>query len=501
MRGSAAAACLVVAAVLSAVPSPLRAGFAPPAESLPPISYHPGHRDSILVFAAHPDDETLGAGGLISAAARAGARVTIVIFTNGDGYIEGVDRGFRTLLSTPAKFIEYGKARQLEALAAAGRLGVAAPRVVFLGYPDRGLTVLWGSAWGCDRPYMSPYTRRTHSPYPLTYRVGVAYCGQNVFEDVEAVLRHERPTVVVVHHADDSHRDHWAAEAFVTAALEHLALAGETWARSARVFRYLVHHGAWPRPGIYAPDLLLEPPPDLRAARSGWAQYPLDQAAEDAKWSAVLEYHTQVQLLRPYLLSFVRRNELFDLSPPVQPSWVGDEILPPAAPEIWDRLSPVIQAAGPGSLLQVAEGSAVLDSVAIGQAPDTLYIALRLRRPAIREVQYRMELRLFYRDGHMARLLLRFHAPRFLVATHLRDDDLPLPPGAEARSVGPRVDVTLPLAGLGRPASVFLHVVTLSPFRTVVDRTPWTMIRLEIPESGAFIRREIGVTLLDVRTA
>jgi hypothetical protein len=42
--------------------------------------------------------------------------------------------------------------------------------------------------------------------------------------------------------------------------------------------------------------------------------------------------------------------------------------------------------------------------------------------------------------------------------------------------------------------------VTLSPFRTVVDRTPWTMIRLDMPESGAFILREMGATLVDVRT-
>ncbi len=478
------AACLVVAAVLSANPAPLRAGSASIAETLPPTPYHPARGDSILVFGAHPDDETLGAGGFIAASTSLGARVTIAIFTNGDGYIAGLDAGYRTLFSTPAKFIEYGKARQQEALGAAARLGIPSSRVVFLGYPDRGLAVLWGRAWSCARPYTSPYTRRARSPYPLSYRAQGAYCGENVLEDVEALLRRERPTAVVVHHPADTHRDHWAADAFVTAALEHLALQGEPWAQTVRVFHYLVRHGAWPLPQTYAPDLSLWPPPDLQTVHSGWFRYPLAQTEEDAKRRAVLEYRSQTELLRTYMLSFVRRNELFDLFKPIHPPWVGRGALPLAAPELWDQLPSAIQLPASGSLLEAAEGSANLVSVAVAQDPDHLLIAVRLRKSVIREVQYRLELRLFYLDGRMARLLLRFRVPQFLSAEHVRDNDLALPPGAAARSFGRRIEMALPLASLGHPASVYLHVATLSPLRTLVDRTPWTMFLVEIPESG-----------------
>ena len=38
----------------------------------------------LVVVAAHPDDETLGAGGLIAQAARAGIPVTVVVLTNGE---------------------------------------------------------------------------------------------------------------------------------------------------------------------------------------------------------------------------------------------------------------------------------------------------------------------------------------------------------------------------------------------------------------------------------
>jgi LmbE family N-acetylglucosaminyl deacetylase/SAM-dependent methyltransferase len=44
----------------------------------------PGCGDHLVVLAAHPDDETLGAGGLIATASAAGARVTVVVATDGE---------------------------------------------------------------------------------------------------------------------------------------------------------------------------------------------------------------------------------------------------------------------------------------------------------------------------------------------------------------------------------------------------------------------------------
>lgn len=488
-----AAALLMAAAVFAAAADGIRAApspapaAAPPStgETLPALSYHPGRGDTVLVFAAHPDDETLGPGGFIHSATAAGARVVVVIFTNGDGYIEGVDLGFHTLFSTPARFIQYGKARQREALAAAARLGVPASRVVFLGYPDRGLAVLWGLRWDCRQPYKSPYTQRDRSAYSLTYRPGSLYCGESVLADVRALLRREAPTAIVVHHPEDTHRDHWAAEAFVTFALESLSLAGEAWTRSVRVYRYLVHHGTWPTPAAYAPDLYLRPPRDLWAGHPAWwMEYPLSQADEEAKLQAALEYHSQVQLLRLYVLSFVRRDDLFDLYPPVHPTGVEDAALPLGVPDAWTRLPPLIHVSGPGSLVRATEGSAILDSIAIGQSPDRLFLAVRLRRPVIREVQYRFELRLLYADGRTARLLARFEPPRFLSADRSRPEDLALPAGAAARSFGPRIDVALPTAGLGDPPSLYLHVLTVGPLRRVVDQAPWRLVRLRRTVSG-----------------
>ncbi|KQQ26856.1 PIG-L deacetylase family protein [Frondihabitans sp. Leaf304] len=44
-----------------------------------------GGIDHVIVFAAHPDDETLGAGGLLASARSAGIAVTFVVVTDGSG--------------------------------------------------------------------------------------------------------------------------------------------------------------------------------------------------------------------------------------------------------------------------------------------------------------------------------------------------------------------------------------------------------------------------------
>src|SRR3954451_20581648 len=45
----------------------------------------PAHAD-VLVVAPHPDDDVLGAGGVIQQALAIGKSVVVVFMTNGDGY-------------------------------------------------------------------------------------------------------------------------------------------------------------------------------------------------------------------------------------------------------------------------------------------------------------------------------------------------------------------------------------------------------------------------------
>lgn len=77
----------------------------------------------LVVVAPHPDDETLGAGGLMATAAAAGRAVTVVVVTDGEAGA-----------ATPTP--DLGRRRRKELREALRALGVTAPRVVFLAYPD-----------------------------------------------------------------------------------------------------------------------------------------------------------------------------------------------------------------------------------------------------------------------------------------------------------------------------------------------------------------------------
>ncbi|HLL52387.1 MAG TPA: PIG-L family deacetylase, partial [Myxococcaceae bacterium] len=82
-------------------------------------------RRGAMVFAPHPDDETLGCGGTILRKRRAGAEVRIAFLTDGAAsHAHLVPREALRAL------------REREALEAAGALGVEASRVCWLGFPD-----------------------------------------------------------------------------------------------------------------------------------------------------------------------------------------------------------------------------------------------------------------------------------------------------------------------------------------------------------------------------
>jgi LmbE family N-acetylglucosaminyl deacetylase len=82
----------------------------------------------LVVVAPHPDDESLGCGGLIAAATSDGIPVRIVVVSDGAG-------SHPNSVSYPPARLR--RLRESEALTAAAELGVSADAVAFLGLPDR----------------------------------------------------------------------------------------------------------------------------------------------------------------------------------------------------------------------------------------------------------------------------------------------------------------------------------------------------------------------------
>ncbi len=91
----------------------------------------------VLVVAPHPDDETIGCAGAILALRRTGARVEVLVVTDGAA-------SHRLSVSHPPA--RLARVRSRETRAACAVLGVRAGQITMLGAPDGGLDTLGRSA-------------------------------------------------------------------------------------------------------------------------------------------------------------------------------------------------------------------------------------------------------------------------------------------------------------------------------------------------------------------
>ncbi len=100
----------------------------------------PNKQDRLLVFAPHPDDESLMAGGLIQRTLSCGGRAAVVFVTDGDNnpWVQRVAE--RRVFLGPDFRKRLGKRRRQEARAALATLGLPASQATFLAFPDRMIT-------------------------------------------------------------------------------------------------------------------------------------------------------------------------------------------------------------------------------------------------------------------------------------------------------------------------------------------------------------------------
>ncbi len=197
--------------------------------------------ETLLVFAPHQDDETLGCGGLIIQAVDAGAIVHVVFITDGCHSHPGHPE------VSPAQLTEM---RAREARAAADILGVPSQNLLFLGAPDGRL------------PHLGA-RERTH-----------------LVEHMRGLIKSLNPDCVFVCSALDGSSEHEAA-----CELVGRASAG----RPTRVFEYLV----WSQ---WSPRLL------LRVLRASHEVYRCELSEESAalKRAAINAYRSQVEPSPPW---------------------------------------------------------------------------------------------------------------------------------------------------------------------------------------------------------
>jgi LmbE family N-acetylglucosaminyl deacetylase len=149
--------------------------------SVPDFSSH----SRLLLFAPHPDDESLACSIVLQRAVRAGAAVRVVYVTDGDDNPwpqRVLERKWR-LNATDRR--RWGRLRRTEALAALRVLGVNGSAARFLALPDQKLTAMLM----CD--------------------------GQSALERFAGIIADWRPTDLLMPSAFDTHPDHSALAVMV----------------------------------------------------------------------------------------------------------------------------------------------------------------------------------------------------------------------------------------------------------------------------------------------
>ncbi|HHY44055.1 MAG TPA: PIG-L family deacetylase [Coprothermobacter sp.] len=267
--------------------------------------------DRVLVFAPHPDDESLAAGGLIWMAKEQGKQVKVVIMTNGDCFTRGVEAYLYQIKPKPQTYLQYGEQRQLETITSLTSLGIAQSDVIFLGFPDKGLAKLWQGVWG-DVPYRSSCTGYTQVPYDHSFKPGAPFTAPELISLIKTVILSYMPTSVLVTDSSDANSDHWATSNFVMTAL--LQMESFDKAYSPKVFTYVIHSGYWQTmPASKHLKEVLYPPKYFLVEGYRWYSLALSQTAKQMKVKAISNYHTQETVMPQFLQNFERPNELFNL--------------------------------------------------------------------------------------------------------------------------------------------------------------------------------------------
>jgi len=279
----------------------------PPAQTPPPPMLDVPAGTRLLVIAPHPDDEVLGAGGLMQRVKATGGAVRVVYLTDGDGYPEGVKEEDHVEAPTARDYLGYGKQRRREARAALVRLGLADAFQTFLGFPDGGLCMLTRVYWSERRAaYRSPYTRLNRPPKGEMLLQKTQYRGEDLSQELALIIGDFKPTMIAVPRREDQHADHCAAWYFLNDALNDVRRVHPEFTTDE--INYIVHFNTWP---FEEEGPRLDPPPGLRGGASGWMRLALTPAETRSKRQALRRFTTQMHVMDWFLDGFARSNEVF----------------------------------------------------------------------------------------------------------------------------------------------------------------------------------------------
>jgi LmbE family N-acetylglucosaminyl deacetylase len=293
----------------------------------------------VLVFAPHPDDESLGCAGVLAQAVKQGKTAKVVLITGGDAF-----RTMAALITKkpvnqlgPEDAMTLTRFRQSQALQAITTMGLKASDLIMLGYPDGG---------GTERIYMAKdavpirnnFTQKNETYaviqkdyHTATHGSPAPYIRASVLGDMVELLKTLRPKQIYVT-SETEGGDHGASMRFVRDAAREVGFKGE-------FYTYVIHGvaGEWAWPYGPTPDQPFaahkydNSQGHVRGAPLGWIdlpfgvpwppphRVPLSKDLVEIKAKAIKAHSSHLEgaadpaMVRElkYLESFVKSEEIF----------------------------------------------------------------------------------------------------------------------------------------------------------------------------------------------
>ncbi len=418
--------------------------------------------DRVLVLAPHPDDETIGACGVIQRALAAGSKVKVVLFTNGDNNEFAFIVYEKRVVFKKAEFLRLGEVRRKESLLAMASLGLSHDNVVLLGYPDFGTMEILTKYWKTPKPYKSLLTRVNKVAYPEAMSPGAPYVGESVLKDLEKVLSDFRPTKIFVSHPLDTNRDHRSLYLFLQVALWNL----EGKLTRLAVHPYLVHIAGWPKPRGHHPELALQPPEKLKNCGVFWQKLELTGEEAKKKYDTVSFYKSQIEYNPPYLFSFARKNELFGDFPVIKLQDSKTDAMG------W------FEVGVPEENQEEEEPKASLSTLAYALKEEALFIKLTLKRRIAKDLGISIFL-LGYSNSKDFSEMPKINLHIGIGGFRVKDKKQPLfIRGVKLKYQKNAMIIRVPLAVLGDPRYILASAKAVSPVLPF-DDTAWRIIEVQ----------------------
>jgi len=420
--------------------------------------------ERVLVIAPHSDDEALGAANLIKKSIQNGAKVKAVLVTNGDGFRRAVGIEYMEVIPKSDEYISYGYKRQLESINALKSLGMEEEDIIFLGYPDGGISKMWSTNWMKTDPYFSEYTKTYYSPYNNSYSEKTSFAGENLNNDLTKIIKEFKPTIVVYPHSNDRHPDHWAVSAFIkySIACSNIAPRHE--------WLYLVHSGDWPTPLERRRDMYLTPPMSLLSTGTKWLSLEMSDEGIEEKSEVFSLYKSQIKRIGILMSSFERKNELFGEYPDTK--LIGYER--PDSEISADKDNIIIEDPAKDTLrLKISHESDILKVHGEVSAENNIHIFIVFDGRLSRDPDYYLNMVFFKPNSAIPlRLLINKGKPEAIKQNENSITDVE---GITIAEKGKTLHIVIPGSKIGNYDKIFINAESFIKSLNM-DRTAWRMV-------------------------